>query len=103
MRGRVADAGRQRQHHRKGRTFADLALNLDPPMMGLDNPGADGQPKTRALLGMSARVIGAIEPVEDPRLILLRNPNAVIGHGHPGVSLLDRQRDIDGAAGRESI
>ena len=80
--GPCSRCGRQRQHHRKGRAFADLALNLDPPMVGLNNPGADGQPKTRALLGMSARVIGAIEPVEDPRLILLRNPNSVIGHGH---------------------
>ena len=54
--------------------------------MGFDNPSADGQPKARALLGMSPRVIGAIEPVKDPRLILLRNPNAVIAHGHQSVS-----------------
>ena len=67
--------------------------------MGLDNPGADGQPKARALLGMGPRLIGAIEPVEDPRLILLRDSNAAISHGHPCLSLFDRQRDVDGAAG----
>jgi hypothetical protein len=63
--------------------------------MGFGNPGADGQSKARAFLGMGSRIIGAIEPVEDPRMILLRNPNTVIGHGHPCVSLLDRQRDVD--------
>ena len=67
--------------------------------MGFDNPGADGQPKARALLGMGPRVIGAIEPVEDLRLILLRDPNAAIGHRHPCVPLLDRQCDVDCAAG----
>ena len=67
--------------------------------MGFDNPGTDGQPKARALLGMGPRSIGAIEPVEDLRLILLRDPNAVIGHGHPCVILLDRQRDVDCATG----
>ena len=72
-------------------------------MVGLNNPGADRQPKTCALLGMSARVIGAIESIEDPRLILLRNPDSVIGHGHSDVRLIDRHCDIDGACGVESI
>ena len=67
--------------------------------MGFDNPGADGQPKARALLGMGSRVIGAIEPVEDLRLIFLRDPNAAIGHRHPRLPLRDRQRDIDCATG----
>ena len=80
----------QRKYRRKGRTFADLALNLDTPVMGLGDPSTDGQPKARAFFGMGAGVIGAIEPVKDPGLILLRNPNAVIGHGHPCVSLFDR-------------
>src|SRR5437870_1483608 len=87
------------RHVRKSLTFAYLALDLDTTAMGFDNPGADGQPKTRAFLGMGPRIIGAIEPVEDPRLILLRDSNTVIGHGHPCVSLFDRQRDVDGAAG----
>ena len=65
--------------------------------MGFDNPGADGQPKACAFLGMGSRLIGAIEPVEDPSLILLGDPNTVVGHGHPCVSLLDRQRDVDDA------
>jgi hypothetical protein len=65
--------------------------------MGFDNPGADGQSKARTFLGMGPRLIGAIEPVEDPSLILLGDPNTVIGHGHPCVSLLDRQRDVDDA------
>ena len=66
--------------------------------MGLDNPGADGQPKARALLGMGPRLIGAIEPVEDTRLILLRDSNAAISHVHPCLILFDCQRDVDGAA-----
>ena len=65
--------------------------------MGFGNPGADGQPKSCAFLGMGSCIIGAIEPVENPRLILLRNPDAVIGHGQPCVSLLNGQRDIDNA------
>jgi hypothetical protein len=63
--------------------------------MGFDNPGADGQPKARTFLGMGPRLIGAIEPVKDLRLILLRDPNTVIGYGHPCVSLFDRQSDVD--------
>jgi len=91
----------QRQHHRKGRTFADLALDLDTPAMGFDNPGADGQPQARALLGIGPRFIGSIEPVEDLRLILLRDPNAAIGHRHPCMSLFDRQSNVDCPPGRE--
>ena len=101
--GSCSRCGRQRQDHRKGRSFADLALNLDAPVMGLNNPGADGQPKTRALLGMGPRVIRAIEPVEDPRLILWRNPDSVIGHGHSDVRLIDRHCDIDWCRQGESI
>ena len=67
--------------------------------MGFDNPSADGQAKARTFLGMGPRAVGSIEPVKDPSLILLRDPNAVIGHGHPCVSLFDRQRDVDCAAG----
>ena len=67
--------------------------------MALDNPGTDGEPEARALLGMGSRLIGAIEPIEDPSMILLRDPNAMIGHGHPCMRLFDRQCDVDGAAG----
>ena len=67
--------------------------------VGFDDPRADGQPKARALLGMGPCVIGAIESVEDPRLILLRDPNAAVGHGHLCMCLSDRQRDVDRAAG----
>lgn len=88
----------QRQYRRKGRTFADFALNLDTPVMELNDPGADGQPKTCTLLCMGSRLIGAIKPVEDPRLIFLRDPYAMIGHGHPCVGLIDRQGDVDGTA-----
>jgi hypothetical protein len=47
---------------------------------------------------MGPRLIGAIEPVEDTRLILLRDSNAAISHGHPCLILFDCQRDVDGAA-----
>ena len=67
--------------------------------MGLGNPRANRQSKARALLRMGARDIGAIEPVEDLGLIFLCNPNPVIGHRYSRLSLVDRQRYIDGAAG----
>jgi hypothetical protein len=66
--------------------LSNLALNLDTPAMGFGNPGADGHPKSCAFLGMGSCIIGAIEPVKDPRLIFFRNPNPVIGHGHQSVS-----------------
>ncbi len=46
----------QRKHHRKSRTFTDLALDFNASAMGFNNPGADGQPKARALLGMGPRL-----------------------------------------------
>src|SRR5262247_542204 len=86
----------QWQHHRKRRTFIDFALDFNSPAMGLNNPGADGQPETRTLLGMGPCFIGAIEPVEDTRLILRCDPYTAIRYGHPGLSLFDRQRNVDG-------
>jgi hypothetical protein len=60
--------------------------------------GADAS-RARPRAAGSGRLIGAIEPVEDPRLILLRNSNAAISHGHPCLILFDCQRNVDGAAG----
>ena len=37
-------------------------------------------PKSGAFFCMGAGIVGAIEPVEDPLLILGRNPDAVIGN-----------------------
>src|ERR1041385_8710619 len=75
----------QGQYDRKGRTFADLALDFEMPAMEFDNPGADGQSKARPLLGMGTSVIGAKESVEDWSLILFRDPIPLIGHGPPCV------------------
>lgn len=88
----------KRQQHGNGRTFTDLALNLDVSAVGFGNPGANRQSKARALLRMGSRVIGAIEPVEDLSLIFLRDPDAVICHRHPSLPLLNRQGHVDRAA-----
>src|SRR5574342_859321 len=88
----------QWQQHRKRRAFIDLALDFNSPAMGFNNPGADGQPETCALLGVGPCFIGAIESIEDTRLILRRDSYAAIRYGHPGLSLFDRQRDVDGPA-----
>ena len=63
--------------------------------MGFNNPGADGQSKACAFLGMGSRVIGAVKAIEDPGLIFLRDPNPAVSHGYLCVSLVDRQRDVD--------
>ena len=67
-----------RQDDGKSRPFTLCALDLNPPVMGLGNPFADGQPQPGSFLGMGPRGVRAVEAVEDPRLRVRRDADPVI-------------------------
>jgi len=76
-----------------------LALHLDAAVMGFDDPGADGQSQSGAFLCMGAGIVGAVEAIEDPLLIIGRNSDPLIGNRDLGLIGFGKERNLYGAAG----
>src|SRR5262245_55904378 len=88
---------RQRQLQRKGRSFADEALDADPALVLLDDLSADRQAEAGAAAAVLVRLLGRVERLEDKTQALGLNADAGVddadlGHLRLGVlAHLDRQ------------
>jgi hypothetical protein len=52
--------------------------------MGVDNCLADGQPEPDATVTAGAAGVDTVEPVENARQVVGRNPDPGVGHGDDG-------------------
>src|SRR5207248_2889705 len=64
------------ENDRESRTFPLWALDANQPAVSFDDPFTDAQPQPIAFRGASW--VRLIEPVENMRQMLLRNPRACI-------------------------
>ena len=69
--------GRDRQGERERRPAALLGLDPDPAAVLLDDVAGDRQAEARAA-APDARPVDLVEPLEDPRLVGLRDADAVV-------------------------
>src|SRR5690349_11046398 len=62
--------GRQRQSHGRAGTAAGLADDRDRAAVGVDQRLGDGQPQPRAAIDAGARLVGAVEALEQVGQVL---------------------------------
>src|SRR5687768_11957446 len=74
----------QRQRDVEGAALADLAGRPDPTAMLLHDAATDVQAQPHAREPAIVDVAAAVEALEQPRQILARYPDALVGHAHPG-------------------
>src|SRR6266849_1444081 len=77
---------------RESRQQARLASYADPAAVQFRDRLDDRQTQTRTGRGFLARAAGSIEPVEDARQVLGRDPGAGIGHLDLGRAVAARHR-----------
>src|SRR4051794_31748104 len=88
---------RKRQLEPEVRAFAGFALEADAAAVRLDDVTRDGEAEPRA--GDAALAgVGAEEPREEPRLVLLGDADALVAHPDPHDAADDLRHHLDAAA-----
>src|SRR6266852_738212 len=82
---------------------ARLASYPDPAAVQFRDRLDDGETQTRAGRGFLARAAGSIEPIEDARQVLRRDPGAGIGHLDLGRAVAARHRLYGDRAVRSAV
>src|SRR3972149_11376998 len=87
---RGSGRGSARPHgklHHKRRALTRRALDGDRPSVGHSYPTADAETETRSSRRPAARLVHAIEPVEDMRQVLRRDSHTILSNPHFGLSV----------------
>src|SRR6266849_11170912 len=96
-------SARRGKAERESRQQARLASYPDPAAVQFRDRLDDGETQTRSGRGFLARAAGSIEPVEDARQVLRRDPGAGIGHLDLGRAVAARHRLYGDRAVRAAV
>jgi len=88
------------QHEGEHAALAHGALHGDVAAVRLGDPARDSQPQPRAATPSCARLVQAVEPLEDALQILGRNARPRIAHGQPRPCAVHVERELNAPARR---